>query len=265
MVDIQAIGKIIEELAAEIILPRFRRLEADDISEKGIRDVVTVVDEMMESSLADRLRSYLPGSNVLGEEDVYRNPDKMSLLRCRDPIWIIDPLDGTKNFVEGKHEFAVMVSLLRGSRPVAAWIHDPVGSTTAVAEAGAGARICEQRIQIGDLTPEGGVLRGSLQSGWNNLRTLRFPVSPQIEIEPSLHCAAHEYLRLLTKKRHFALFISLMPWDHVAGTFIYTQAGGVARSLDGPAYKPQDYSKAGIILAPNDEIWESLRSLVSDV
>lgn len=121
-----------------------------------------------------------------------------------------------------------------------------------------------KRIQLAVPKLGHGVLRGALQSGWDGSQGLRHPLSEQVEILPSLHSAAHEHLRLLTQERNFALFIRLMPWDHAAGAFILRQANGVVRCFDGTQYKPDDYTKPGILFAPDEETWRFLRSLVCE-
>jgi fructose-1,6-bisphosphatase/inositol monophosphatase family enzyme len=78
----------------------------------------------------------------------------------------------------------------------------------------------------------------------------------------SLRCAGHEYLRLASGHLHFSLFTKLMPWDHVPGSLIYREAGGLARTLDGADYLARSYRAAGLLLAPDDKAWRSLHDVL---
>ena len=74
----------------------------------------------------------------------------------------------------------------------------------------------------------------------------------------SLRCAGWEYLRLATGETQFSLFTKLMPWDHVPGTLIYREAGGVARTLDGAPYGARSHRAPGLLLAPDPGSWNWL-------
>ena len=73
--------------------------------------------------------------------------------------------------------------------------------------------------------------------------------------------AAHDYLDLVTGVLHFAHFSKLMPWDHAAGVLIHAEAGGYSRLLDGNPYRPVA-CRAGLLLAPTEGCWRSLKALV---
>ncbi len=74
----------------------------------------------------------------------------------------------------------------------------------------------------------------------------------------SLRCAGWEYLRLATGETQFSLFTKLMPLDHVPGTLIYREAGGLARTLDGAPYGARSYRAPGLLLAPDEASWQWL-------
>ena len=124
--DADRVTRLIEEAAAAEIMPRFQRLAAGDVREKAPGDLVTVADEAVEARLAPLLTSLVPGSIVVGEEAAAADPNLLNRLFDDRPVWIIDPVDGTSNFAEGRPAFAVMVALARGAHILAAWIHDPV-------------------------------------------------------------------------------------------------------------------------------------------
>ena len=116
---LEEVAGLIREVATTIVLPRFRRLDAEDIQQKSPGDVVTVADHESELALEAGLTRLLPGSEVVGEEAVAADPGVLGRMADRGAVWIVDPLDGTNNFAAGKTPFAVMVALLRGGEPAA--------------------------------------------------------------------------------------------------------------------------------------------------
>src|SRR3546814_18715428 len=83
-------------------------------------DLVTIADEAAERALAARLPALVPGSVLVGEEGVERDAGLLGLLQGDAPVWIVAPIDGTKNFAEGSERFAIMVALLEPDRNLAA-------------------------------------------------------------------------------------------------------------------------------------------------
>ncbi|HEX3499228.1 MAG TPA: inositol monophosphatase family protein, partial [Stellaceae bacterium] len=133
LVDSEKVRRLIVEVAESEVMPRFEKLETGDISEKGPGDLVTVADVASERRLTPALRDLLPGSLVVGEEAAAADPAVLTLLGGDDPVWVVDPIDGTANFAAGIPIFAIMVALIRRGETLAAWIHDPVKRVTASA------------------------------------------------------------------------------------------------------------------------------------
>src|SRR5580658_9263838 len=100
-VDISAVSQIITETAAQEITPRFRKLAAGDVQMKGKDDPVTIADQETERHLTEQFTAALSGSTVVGEEGVSRDKSILNRLKGEDSVWIIDPIDGTRNFVAG--------------------------------------------------------------------------------------------------------------------------------------------------------------------
>src|SRR5215475_5254326 len=100
--DLARVTSLIEETAGAEILPRFRKLAAGEIREKTPGDFVTVADEAAEARLTPLLSALLPGSLVLGEEAAAADATLLDRLFDTQPVWVIDPVDGTSNFAEGR-------------------------------------------------------------------------------------------------------------------------------------------------------------------
>ena len=260
-VDMGAVGRLIREVAAKEILPRYDRLAAGEVREKGPGDLVTIADEAAERRLAPALSQLLPGSIVVGEEAVAADPTVMGRLDSKEPIWIIDPIDGTANFAEAKGDFGVMVSLVQESEILAAWIHNPRQARTATAERGSGAWLEGRRLKVAAPPDDPAALSGTLLVGFFGDPELGRRVHQRRDrIRPlkSLRCAAAEYVRLASGDAHFALFSKLMPWDHAAGVLLHREAGGYEAYLDGGSYVPARLAAPGLMLAPDEESWHRL-------
>src|SRR3546814_12209795 len=76
----------------------------------------------------------------------------------------------------------------------------------------------------------------------------------------SLRCAGAEYLRLAAGETHFSLFTRLMPWDHVPGTLLHSEAGGIALCFDGTPYKATRWRETGLLMAPDRPSWDALHA-----
>src|SRR3954469_19899143 len=144
--DPDMVARLLREIALVEVLPRFRQLKSHEIREKSPGDFVTIADEAMEAALAPKLAALLPGSLLVGEEDCARDPTVIRRLASDQPVWVIDPVDGTANFAEGKEEFCTMMALVERDQVLGGWIYDPVTDTTSYAVKGGGAWSAGKRL-----------------------------------------------------------------------------------------------------------------------
>ena len=100
---------LLQDVAEEIIKPRFRTLAAEEIAEKNPGDLVTVADREAEVRITEALLRAYPDALVLGEEASVDDPGLMARFQAADHAFTVDPVDGTKNFVHGSPDHAVMV------------------------------------------------------------------------------------------------------------------------------------------------------------
>jgi fructose-1,6-bisphosphatase/inositol monophosphatase family enzyme len=267
---VERIPALLREVARNEILPRFGALGAGDVRTKSHPwDVVTVADLAAERRLEQALVEALPGSVVVGEEAAESDPGILAMLAGRAPAWLVDPLDGTRNFVEGKPAFAVIVALCQAGETVAGWILDPIHDVLVSATAGGGAwREDASGIRPLCLTRTGGLatLAGSLSGrAADRLRAAAassaLPPLGRIHRIGSVGC---EYLALACGDLDFAAYGRLKPWDHAAGVLIHAEAGGFGR-LRGSiaAYQPAPaIVDATLLLAPDEAIWHTLDRLL---
>ena len=131
-------------------------------------------DVASEARLTRLLRDYLPGSQVVGEEAVAERPEVLDLVGGSDPVWLVDPVDGTANFAAGRKTFAVMVALVHKGAILACWVHEPTLERTAVAEAGGGAWLGDTRLRVAEPVPIT-EMHGTLHAGSYGDKALRRP------------------------------------------------------------------------------------------
>jgi len=257
-VDSDTIEHLIAEVAAREIAPRFQALAHGDVRQKTPGDLVTVADEAAEERLERVLTEHLPGSVCLGEEAAARDRAVLDELAGERPVWVIDPVDGTGNFARGRTPFAVMVALVQGGETHAAWIHDPIAGWTAAARRGGGAWFRGERLRVTAPSTDPMALRGTLHVGSHGDRALQRQVNRargRLGVVKSRRCAGAEYVHLARSERDYALFTKLEPWDHAPGALILTEAGGVARLLDGRPYTPGAADATGLLLAADEATW----------
>lgn len=254
---ITQVNALLKEVAAQAILPQYRALHKDQVQEKTPGDYVTAADLASEAMLKKGLLSLLPDSQVVGEEEVSANPGLVDDLVDERPIWVIDPLDGTINFVKGRQGFAIQLALVENNTTTMAWIHDPESGRTAWAEKGKGAMVDGEPLTIKPSSQMKGVLYAS-KFAPPEIAEQVDKTRHRVEEETPLYCSAWEYMRLCFNEVGFCLFTRLMPWDHAPGSLIYTEAGGISRCIDGEDYTPADFEKKGLLLAPDEASWKSL-------
>ncbi len=249
--DIEEVAELIREVAETEIVPRFQSLAEDDTWEKRPGSVVTVADQAAEHALTIGLEKILPGSTVVGEEAVADNPDLLHRINGEAPVWIVDPVDGTRNFAAGKSDFAVIIAFVLDGETRAGWIYRPIEKTLATAVSGDGAWVDGIPVRVAGTAPLAH-MTGSL--GARLRRNTEF--SGRFKAVTNTKCCGVDYLAIITGNIHFAYYRNLMPWDHAAGQLMHREAGGYSACLDGGDYRPGRQSEGGMLLAPNSNDWD---------
>jgi fructose-1,6-bisphosphatase/inositol monophosphatase family enzyme len=259
-----AVADLLRAVGAEVVLPAFRHLGQGEVFEKAPGEVVTVADRRAEELLTAGLLDLLPGSVVVGEEAVAADAVILDRLKGAAPVWLVDPIDGTANYAAGREPFAMMIALVRPGRTEAAWIYEPVGDTMAYGSAGGGAYVDGVRVAAPEPGP---VLRGAVPGKYfpQALRDkIRMRAStPGVEIVASEHCAGREYRDLLVGRRDFVMFWRTLPWDHVPGTLLVREVGGVVRRLDGSPYEVGEDGH-GLLVAVSEDAWQAVHAALLD-
>jgi len=149
---------------------------------------------------------------------------------------------------------------VQGGETLAGWIHDPVEGTTAAAELGGGAWMAGRRLSVAAAAAPAemhGTLHASSFAPPHLARQVQAR-RDRVRAVKSLRCAGKEYLRLIAGDLQFSLFTRLMPWDHVPGTLLQREAGGVAHCFDRQPYTALRYRDIGVLMAPDQPAWQAL-------
>lgn len=255
---------VLQEAARIDILPRFRRLSVDQVrSKSSIHDVVTDADEAAERTISTALTRAFPTAVVIGEESVAANPVGLSRLAQAELAFVVDPVDGTKNFASGLPLFGVMAAAIISGEIVAGVIYDPILDDFAFALRGEGAWVESATGTRQDLRLPSPVAISDMNGlvSWTSLpepqRSRVAKNLPRFAATNSYRCAAHEYRFLCGGHADFLMHAKLMPWDHAAGWLLHKEAGGYSARLDGSAYVPARI-EGGILCAHDKTTWEGI-------
>ena len=242
----RAAGAIINRAALDV--------EAVRVSTKQVNDFVTEVDQQAEQAIIETLLTAYPGHGILAEEsgNEYGN-------RNSDHIWIIDPLDGTTNFIHGFPVYCVSIALAVNGRVEQAVVYDPTRNDLFTATRGRGAFLNERRIRVSKRT----MLR-------DTLITTGFPFSPGDNFKQYMAMLGDVMQRTSGVRRPGAAALDLAYvaagfsdgffetglsiWDVAAGSLLVTEAGGLVGNFTGEA----DFLEQREILAATPRIYGQL-------
>jgi fructose-1,6-bisphosphatase/inositol monophosphatase family enzyme len=238
------------------MLPRFRALAEGEIEMKGVDDPVTIVDREIEEFLTEALTRLAPDVAVVGEEAVAA--DASVLDRLLGPCWIIDPLDGTANFTQGKEPFGIIVALADGGRAIAGWLYDPNRDRLCHARMGEGAFIDGEQIHAIPTdreTPVAAISRLFLSD--DERAEIDAKIAPFYNLVDIPRCAAEQYPRLGLGENDISTFQRTLPWDHAAGALWLNEAGGKVARYDGSEYRVDETQRTGLLGASSPALWDA--------
>jgi fructose-1,6-bisphosphatase/inositol monophosphatase family enzyme len=265
IVDLEQVASVIAEIAETEIASRFGRLKKRDIGTKtGPNDYVTEADRAAEAALERALRDICPGARFVGEESAAAEPATLDALNGDGAFWIVDPLDGTRNFVQRKEEFATIVALVVDGEIRAGWIYAIPDKAFAMASLGDGAEWRGEK--MGPPPENEGRLWGYRAIG-NLLEPWKSEMVPRLRkrftTKPA-RCSAYVYVHLLTGHADFALYSRCSPWDHAAGVLMLREIGGRAEYLDtGAPYAPVSTQGRPLLVAGRDDNWMRVRANIA--
>ena len=259
------VAALMRDAAERAIMPRWQTLTADQIDANAADDVVTVADKEAEVILAEGLARILPEATIVGEEAAHADPALLE--RLGDTLcWIVDPLDGTNNFAQGKPPFGVMVALAEAGETIAGWIYDPLSGRLILAHRGGGAWLGEDRVTARATAAQPPIAAISLVFMDQAKReAMKQHIAPHYTLVDIPRCAAEQYPRLVLGVNDLSIFERTLAWDHAAGVLFVNEAGGMAARPDGRAYRVDEAHLPGLIGAASPALWHGLAERLADI
>ncbi|MBB6434616.1 inositol monophosphatase family protein [Streptomyces candidus] len=237
---VAAVEGAVRRAVADEVMPRYQQLAAHEVVEKnGPYDLVTVADRGAEEHLTASLTRLLPGSVVVGEEAVHADPTAYAAIRGAAPVWIVDPVDGTRQFVHGEPGFCTLVALAVDGEVQASWTYAPALDEMAVAVRGRGATLNGVPLRSGSPAP-GSALRVATShpdyTTEDQKKALRALETEGVLPRPC-GSAGLEYLAVARGELEAVAFSWELAWDHAAGLLLVEEAGGTDRTRTGERYR----------------------------
>lgn len=238
--------------ASRILLRHFDQLERLTVTEKRPSDFVSEADVQAEQDIIQILRKTYPDHGILAEESGEQSGKD-------DCQWIIDPLDGTTNFLHGIPHFAISIAFRYKNRLEAGLIYDPIRQEMFTASRGEGAQVNDRRIRVSGINTLENALLGT---GFPFRHPRHQPAYLQFFNSLFGRCveirragAASLDLSYVAAGRLDAYWeMSLKPWDIAAGALIVQEAGGLISDFSGG----NDFMKSGHIVTGNPKLFKAL-------
>jgi len=247
--------------AGELIVRSTDRLDAISVNEKEAKDYVTEIDKAAEQSIVNALRKAYPNHGILGEEGGLLEGSGDGA----DYLWIIDPLDGTTNFVRGIPHYAVSIACKYRGRLEHAVVLDPVRQEEFTASRGRGAALNGRRLRVSARKSLDGALLGTgfpFKDGqMDNLDSYLKMFRSLVGQTSGLRRAGAASLDLayVAAGRFDAFWeFGLSEWDMAAGALLIQEAGGLVSDLSGG----HDFLEKGQIVAGNTKCFKAVLTTI---
>ena len=244
--------------AALVITRSMTRLDSLDIASKGRNDFVTDVDRQAEQEIIATIRHVYPDHGILAEESGASGPSGAEY------VWIIDPLDGTTNFLHAFPQFCVSIGVQYRGRMEHAVIYDPLRTELFTASRGGGAQLDDKRLRVSKSRGLEGALIGTGFPYRENMRWLDsyLGMLKAVALETAgirrPGSAALDLAWVAAGRTDAFWELGLSPWDTAAGSLLVVEAGGRIGTLTGA-----EYTLGGDIIAGSPKTYEALVELLA--
>jgi len=237
--------------AGRVTTRAWDRIDTLNVREKSRNDFVSEVDLQAEQTIVQILRQAYPDHGILAEEGGHKAGD--------DYVWVIDPLDGTTNFLHGVPHFSISIALKHRGRLEQGLIYDPLREELFTATRGAGAFLNDRRIRVGDRADLHGALLGTgipfrqEQNLEKYLKTLAAMIVDTAGVRRPGSAALD--LAYVAAGRFDGFWeMGLRDWDLAAGVLLVQEAGGLVSDWEG---KP-DVFRRGDVVAGNPKVLKAM-------
>jgi myo-inositol-1(or 4)-monophosphatase len=258
---IDDVRRIAQE-AGEALLERFGRLTASEIQRYGARDVVTSADRASEEHIRRRLEACFPGCRILGEEGGRGKSAREEA--AEGPVWIVDPLDGTVNFVQGIPLFAVSIGYVEDGQPKLGVVHAPALGQTFWGAPGSGCFEGDRPVYV-SVTPdlENAILATGFAYDRHRLEDDNFENVKRLGLRTRglrrMGAAALDLAYVASGRLDGFWELHLSAWDVAGGAALVRAAGGRVTDQRGG----EDFLFGGHVVATNGLLQEPLREALA--
>lgn len=242
--------------AGSIIINSLERLDELQLTQKQHNDYVTDVDLQAEKIIIDIIRKNYPFHGILAEES--------GSTPGEETTWIIDPLDGTTNFIHGYPHFCVSIAVQQKGRIEHGLIYDPIRHEIFTASRGGGAHLNNRRLRVSNRTTLQGCLLGTGIPYRNPARLASYMKSFQVLVTQvagirRAGSAALDLAYVAAGRFDGYWEYDLGAWDIAAGALMVQEAGGLVSDMEGG----ENYLTTGNIVAGNPKIFKAILQTVS--
>ncbi|WP_459614982.1 inositol monophosphatase family protein [Bordetella sp. 2513F-2] len=226
-------------------------LERLNVARKGPRDYVTEVDRASEEAIVEALRTAYPDHAVLGEELGLQGPDQAEFQ------WIVDPLDGTTNFIHGLPTYAVSIALLHRGQVTQAVVYDPARNELFTASRGSGTFLNDRRVRVSGRSRYHEALLGAHWPGSAEPQAGAPRFRAMAEGSAGLRRQGSTVLDLAyvaAGRLDGFCGVGLKAWDVAAGSLLVLEAGGLVADFEGE----QGWMQSGNVLAASPKVFTQM-------
>lgn len=248
--------------AGDIIAQSAERIDLIDVEAKGINDYVTKVDRTAERAIMEVLLKTYPSHGFIGEEGGRRDGNGEGA----DWLWIIDPLDGTTNFIHGFPQFAVSIAVQHKGVTEHAVVLDPIKREEFTASRGRGAAMNGRRLRVtarknleGALLGTGFPFRPDQHSHLDAYLAIFKDMARQTAGMRRAGAASLDLAYVAAGRLDGFFEFGLQPWDIAAGDLIIREAGGLVSNFAGG----HSYLESGNVVAGNPKILKAMLTTLS--
>ena len=237
--------------AGSVIIRQADRVDGLKIDTKGINDFVTAVDRQSESIIIDIITKAYPHHGILAEESGERSGDEY--------LWVIDPLDGTTNYLHGFPQYCVSIAIQHRGRTEHGVVFDPLRQELFTASRGSGAQMNDRRIRVSNRTHLRSALLGtgfpfaSMSRMDTYLEIFRDLSAPAAGIRRA-GAAALDLAYVAAGRLDGFWEFGLKKWDMAAGALLIREAGGLVSSPDGSS----DWQDSGDLVAGTPRVFTAM-------
>lgn len=239
--------------AGSIILKASERMDKVKVIEKGLQDFTTDIDQLVEQTIIQIIHTAYPNHKILAEESGESSQTN------DESVWIIDPIDGTTNFIHGVPHYAVSIAYQYRGKIEHGVIYDPIRGELFSASRGRGAKLNNTRLRVSKCERLENALIGTgfpvkfadLQAPYLNLFDKIFLKTATIRRAGS---AALDLAYVAAGRFDGFFEMKLSPWDFAAGILLIKESGGLVGDFEGS----ENYFSSGNIIAGNPKMFKAL-------